>query len=126
MRRIPMSNIQLVQESTSIWAIVKDDLTATTVPALQDALKTALNKDAHDIVFDFQQLRSIDSSGIGLLLAAKNSMVTRQGSLRLINVPADIFSLFETMRLVDSLNAELASNDSDADLEQCFELAQTV
>ncbi|MFP4602929.1 MAG: STAS domain-containing protein [Halochromatium sp.] len=105
---------------------MKDDLTATTVPALQDALKTALNKDAHDIVFDFQQLRSIDSSGIGLLLAAKNSMVTRQGSLRLINVPADIFSLFETMRLVDSLNAELASNDSDADLEQCFELAQTV
>ena len=121
-----MSNVQLVQESTSVWAIVKDDLTATTIPALQDTLKEALAKDARDITFDFQQLRSIDSSGIGLLLAAKNSVVTRQGNLRLINVPADIFNLLKQMRLVDSLNAELASNDSEADLEQCFELAQTV
>lgn len=120
-----MSNIQLVQESTSIWAIVKDELTATAVPDVQGKLKQALATDARDITFDLQQVRTIDSAGIGLLLAAKNSVIARQGRLRLVNVPADIFGLLKSMRLVSSLGAELASLDSESDLEQCFELAQT-
>jgi anti-sigma B factor antagonist len=120
-----MSNVQLVQESNSIWTIVKDELTATAVPDLQGKLKQALAKDARDIVFDLQHVRTIDSAGIGLLLAAKNSVIARQGSLRLVNVPCTVFTLLNSMRLVDSLGAERASPDSESDLEQCFERAQT-
>ncbi|MBK5931392.1 STAS domain-containing protein [Halochromatium salexigens] len=126
-----MQHTQLLQESNSIRAILREDLTASTVPSLQSQLKDALKQDVRDITFDFQQARSIDSTGIGLLLAAKNSLAAQQGHLRLINVPNGMFSLFKSMRLIDSLNVEaqgntpdVQGNDTESELEQAFEQAQ--
>lgn len=72
---------------------------------MKTKLREALDKAAADLVVDLQHVQTIDTSGIGLLLAAKNSVVAKQNSLQLINVPADIFSLLKSMRLVSHLNA---------------------
>lgn len=119
-----MTNAQSIQESTSNRTVVADELTVTTVPALQSTLRDALASQGPNLVVDLEQLRTIDSSGIGLLIATKNSVTAQQGKLRLVNVPTHIFNLLKTMRLDGSLNAEQASNDSEEDLERYFEQAQ--
>lgn len=118
-----MTNVQLIQESTSVRAVVTDELTVTTVSALQRQLRDALSNAKSDLVVDLEQVSTIDSKGIGLLIAAKNTLASQQGQLRLINVPAHIFNLLKTLRLASSLNAEPASNDSEEDLERYFEQA---
>jgi anti-anti-sigma factor len=100
-----MSNFEILQEPTVIRAIVANEITANAVPTLKAELREALDKSACDIVFDFQQVQKIDATGIGLLLAAKNSVAAQKSSLQLINVPANIFSLLKSMRLVSHLNA---------------------
>lgn len=114
----------LMQEPTTTPTVVTNELTATTVPVLQRKLRDALAKDGPNLIVDMEQVSAIDSTGIGLLIAARNSAAAKQGQLRLVNVPTFIFNLLETMRLAASLNAEIASNDSEEDLERYFEQAQ--
>lgn len=80
------------------------DLTASGVPALQAELKQHLTEATQELVFDLAHTTMLDSSGIGLLIAAANSLSRRNGRLRVINASADILQLFQSMRLVSRLN----------------------
>ena len=53
---------------------LKGDLTAVLVPDLQAGLKEMLNKGAREVVFDLANTDMLDSSGMGLLIAAANSL----------------------------------------------------
>jgi len=53
----------------------------------------------------------LDSSGIGLLIAASNSLAAKKGSVRLVNVSADIMHLLQSMRLAARLNAKGKESD---------------
>ncbi|MBK1618187.1 hypothetical protein CKO42_06965 [Lamprobacter modestohalophilus] len=119
-----MNQPQLLQASNSVQAIVIDELTAAVVPVLQRRLRDALTTNGANLVVDLEQIQVIDAAGIGLLIAAKNSVAEQQGQLRLINVPVPVYNLLKTMRLAGCLNAEPASNDSDEDLDRYFEEAQ--
>jgi anti-anti-sigma factor len=57
-----------------------------------------------EVVFDLGQAAMLDSSGIGLLIAAYNTVSRRQGRLHVVNVSGDVFQLLQTMRLVSRLN----------------------
>ena len=46
----------------------------------------------------------LDSSGMGLLIAAANSLAHSGGKLRVTNVCPDIFRLLQSMRLTARLN----------------------
>ena len=81
------------------------DMTAATVPDLQPALRSVLDQGASELVFDLPNAVMLDSSGIGLLIAAANTLARRGGRIRVTNVSADIFRLLQMMRLVDRLNA---------------------
>jgi anti-anti-sigma factor len=80
------------------------DLTAGLVPELQAALKQVLHKGARDLVFDLASTRMLDSSGMGLLIAAANSLAAMGGMVRVTNVSPDIFRLLQSMRLTARLN----------------------
>ncbi|HEY1648793.1 MAG TPA: ATP-binding protein [Terracidiphilus sp.] len=80
------------------------DLTAALVPDLQAGLKEMLNKGARELVFDLASTRMLDSSGMGLLIAAANSVAPNGGSVRVTNVCPDIFRLLQSMRLTARLN----------------------
>ena len=81
------------------------DLLVTQVSELQEALKGAVDGGAMEIVFDFGAVNLLDSSGIGLLIAAGNSLAQKQGKISMVNVSADILKLLQSMRLVGRLNA---------------------
>lgn len=80
------------------------DLTAVLVPDLQTDLKQILNEGASKLVFDLSETEMLDSSGIGLLIAALNSATQRSGEVRVVNVAPEIFRLLQHMRLTSRLN----------------------
>jgi anti-anti-sigma factor len=80
------------------------DLTAALVPDLQAGLKQVLHKGARNLVFDLTSTKMLDSSGMGLLIAAANSLAPIGGKVRVTNVSPDIFRLLQSMRLTLRLN----------------------
>jgi stage II sporulation protein AA (anti-sigma F factor antagonist) len=80
------------------------DLTAIMVPDLQAGLKQLLQKGARNLVFDLANAKMLDSSGMGLLIAAANSLAQMGGKVRVTNVSPDIFRLLQSMRLTLRLN----------------------
>jgi anti-anti-sigma factor len=80
------------------------DLTAVLIPELQTSLKDMLNKGVRELAFDLAGAKMLDSSGMGLLIAAANSLARCGGSLRVTNVCPDIYRLLQSMRLTGRLN----------------------
>ena len=86
------------------------DLTASNVPGVQAALKAELDRGVDELAFDLEQTKMVDSSGIGLLVAAHNSLARTQGKLRVRNVSPELLRLLQSMRLADRLNVTGKAN----------------
>jgi len=93
--------------------LLQGDLTAPLIPDLQAALKKELEQGAEEAVFDLGKTRMLDSSGIGLLIAACNSLVRKNGRMRVLNVSEDILRLLQSMRLVSRLHASGAAPEEE-------------
>jgi anti-anti-sigma factor len=52
-----------------------------------------------DLVVDLTDVYMVDSSGIGLLISAYNSLRKVGGRLAVIHASAEILELFQTMRM---------------------------
>ena len=76
----------------------------TEVPELQATLKREIADGVRDLVFDLKHTGRIDSTGIGLLIAARNSLAAVQGGLRLVNAGDGMYKLLCGLRLVDLLH----------------------
>ena len=98
----------LSRDDAELHVGLGEKLTAVEVQTLQPALKAALADGALQLVFDLAATTTLDSSGIGLLIAANNSVTARGGAVRLDNVCCDIMKLLQTMRLADRLHATVA------------------
>ena len=46
-----------------------------------------------ELIFDMSKVRFIDSSGLGLLVSVKNTMVKREGTFSMINVKDTVRSI---------------------------------
>ena len=84
---------------------MQGDLTASVVPELQGVLKEKLQQGIDEVVFDLATTVMLDSSGIGLLIAASNTMGRQKGRISVLNVSPDILQLLQSMRLAGRLNA---------------------
>lgn len=100
-----MTSFQITREGTRISVMPGKRLTSVETPALQPALKQEIEAGGRELIFDMAGTESLDSTGIGLLIAAHNSLTPLQGGIRLINVSTDILKLLRTMRLADRLHA---------------------
>jgi len=88
---------------------LKGDLTALVVPEMQGELREMVKLVARELTFDLSKAAMLDSSGIGLLIAAAHSVAPEGGSIRVTRVSADIFRLLQSMRLVTRLNVSPAA-----------------
>jgi len=100
-----MATYSIESDDRQIRVVIKGDLTAAGIPELQTALKQELDRGAREVIFDLAETAMLDSSGIGLLIATRNSIARTQGILSVLNVSPDILQLFQSMRLVTRLNA---------------------
>ena len=104
-----MVDCPITRTGTTARVALPQQLTAVEAPALQVALKQEIAQGMREIEFDLTLTKSLDSTGIGLLIAASNSLAALQGSVRLVQVSPPLLKLLQSMRLVDRLHAVSAA-----------------
>jgi anti-anti-sigma factor len=75
------------------------DVVAANAPILRGLLKNAVAEGAREITLDFTRVAMVDSAGLGLLIAAHNSLQKAGGRLAVVHASAEILSLFRSMRI---------------------------
>ena len=65
--------------------------------SLKDAITAKLDEGVRHFVLDFENVKIIDSCGVGLVIAANNLVSTRQSGLYLANIKPFIVKIFEIM-----------------------------
>lgn len=75
------------------------DITASNTPELRGMLKTLVAEGVREMEIDMTDVVMVDSSGIGLLVAAHNSLERLNGKLVVTNVSKDLLELFKAFRL---------------------------
>jgi anti-sigma B factor antagonist len=82
-------------------------LTSGATGPLKDVVKPLIEVGGHHIVIDCGQLKSMDSSGLGVLVGLKVSSINKGlGKLRLVNLSPRIAELLRLTNLGDILTTE--------------------
>jgi len=91
----------MVEESTTKQTLLKPagDIVASAVSELRQQLKSIADGGAQQVTIDLAQVQIVDSTGIGLLIAAYNTLQKAGGKIALINASRDLVLLFKSMRL---------------------------
>ena len=76
-----------------------EDVVASAVPALRSRMRGAIADGVRDLVLDLGEVRMVDSTGIGLLISAHNSLTRLGGQLTVIHASKEILDLFQLMRI---------------------------
>jgi anti-sigma B factor antagonist len=77
--------------------------------ALRDAVQGAIEGGASNLLINMQGVSTIDSSGIGELVAAYTTVTNRGGKLRLYGLPpkvSDILQITQLITVLDILDDE--------------------
>lgn len=99
--------------------ILRDNAVTTLIPSgdvvsdkvcLLSQNITDIVDDCTQIVVDMAAVSEIDSSGIGVLVSTQNRLLKVGGSLKVVNVADDIFTMFKIMRLDKHLIIEAVSS----------------
>jgi anti-anti-sigma factor len=76
-----------------------DNIVAATIPELRSKMREIVEQGVQELVVDLTDVQMVDSSGIGLLISAYNSLRKVGGSLAVIHASAELMELFQTMRM---------------------------
>ena len=75
------------------------DIIASMAGEFRDKLLNLVKEGIEDLTLDLARVEMVDSVGLGVLIAAHNSLRGAGGKLTIKNVSEDIYRLFKTMRL---------------------------
>jgi anti-sigma B factor antagonist len=93
-------NLQTEETKGLVIIRVKEDrLDAHNANDLKSELLRYFDKGNKDILIDLQDVRFIDSSGLGALVSGFKNAITHQGSLKLSSLQPQVRSMFELTRL---------------------------
>ena len=102
-----MSRFSLERNGNKVKLAIGAELTVYCVPELRELLCAIQEDGVLELVLDFAKTMFLDTAGISLLFAARNSFSQEGRSLKLECVQPSVFSLLETLRLEKRLNAEM-------------------
>lgn len=91
-------------EGTKLTVAVEGKLGTTSAPELEKAVKNNIN-GVTELVFDFEKLEYMASSGLRVVLSAAKVM-KKQGSMKVIKVPEPVMEVFVFTGMADSLDIE--------------------
>ena len=75
------------------------DIIASMAADFRDKLLKLVKEGIEELTLDLRQVEMVDSVGLGVIIAAHNSLRGIGGKLTVKNVSSDIYRLFKTMRL---------------------------
>jgi anti-anti-sigma factor len=96
-RSEPMPDIRI--ENGRAVLCPAGDIVASTTVALRQRIKDILAEHPGSLTIDLSRVELVDSVGIGLLIAAHNTLDKTGGQLALTNVKPELAALLRTMRL---------------------------
>ena len=102
----PMMDSSIVHRETKAVLQAGGDLVSTTVPGLRPILRELLQEGIRELVLDLGQTTMVDSSGIGLLIAAHNSLAKAGGTLTVVHASPEIRELLTSIRLNQHFTVE--------------------
>jgi len=102
-----MSRFLLEREGNKVKVQLGTELTVSFVPELRELLCAIQDDGVRDLVLDCSKMTFLDTAGLSLLLAARNSYSQDGRTLKLSCVQPQILSLLETLRLDQRLNANV-------------------
>ena len=86
------------------------DVVASKADELRGRIKTLLEQGATNLQIDLTGVQMIDSVGLGLFIAAHNSLQKNGGKLTVVNASTHLYDLFRNMRLDQHFSVARASD----------------
>jgi len=99
-----MKNETVSSEVDTATVQTEGDLVAAKLPVLRSRLRAMVDLGIRHLTLDLVLTKMVDSAGIGLLIAAHNSLTKAGGELTVIHASKDILELFRTMRIQQHFN----------------------
>ncbi len=88
------------ENNKNIGSIVDTDrLNATIAPGVKEQLNKSLNESDSDFVLNLENIKFIDSTGIGVLISALKTARQNNGNFLLANVSKEVMDLLTLMKL---------------------------
>ena len=84
------------------------DIVEPMVEDFKNKLLKTIMQDIKELAIDMKNVKEIDSTGLGVLIAAKNSLDQAGGQLNLKNIPENIESLLQELGLDRYFNLSAA------------------
>jgi anti-anti-sigma factor len=74
-------------------------MVAASLGELREGMRQLIAAGAREITLDLTDVQMLDSRGIGLLIAAHNSLRQKGGRLAVVHASPEILELLRTMRI---------------------------
>ena len=68
--------------------------------ALREAIDEALGKGRKNLVVDLGGVSKMDSSGLGELVAAHNTVTEQNGKIKLANIPSKLYNIMGVAQII--------------------------
>ena len=68
--------------------------------ALRDAIDEAVNSGNKNLVVDLGGVSKMDSSGLGELVAAHNTVTEQNGSIKLAKIPSKLYNIMGVAQII--------------------------
>ena len=87
--------------TTAVQATIQPegDMVSFSLPPLRSKMRAMVDSGVLHLTVDLAKVQMVDSSGLGLLIAAHNSLKKAGGQLVVIHASDDILHLCKTMRI---------------------------
>lgn len=89
----------VTREGNAATIIPGRDIVSSMVPEFKQELNALVAGDVTELCLDLSGVAMMDSVGIGMIIAAHNSMKKKGGRLVVRNLSENIMKLFRSMRL---------------------------
>jgi anti-anti-sigma factor len=87
------------EDNKAIVRPAGDSIVAASIPELRSKMREVLADGVRELVVDLTGVQMVDSSGIGLLISAYNSLSKTGGTLAVVHASTEILELFRTLRM---------------------------
>jgi anti-sigma B factor antagonist len=92
-------NIKEVFEGEKVTLYLSGVIDIHSAEELKKSLSHISDKDAKEVILDFEQVGSIGSSGIGALIRSHKEFVAKGKKFRVVNLNKEITALFKIIKL---------------------------
>ena len=86
--------------------------------ALRGAIDGAIQGSSPKILLDLKGIKKMDSSGLGELIAAHNTVTEAGGSIKLVNLPAKLHGVLGITQIVSVFDVFDDENEAVASFKQ--------